>query len=159
MEEDPVEGDDDRTSGARTAVSIAALVTVLAVTGWFVNHRFATAEEASVDACVRQADLAVDSAYSPVDTMLDVVQPQLGDPKKRRSMYALVSRAAEGASQRLEPARAACEDVRVLWLHGGTADRRDDCIARLDRHQEVLAALAEDGAAIEDGLPDLTTAC
>ena len=166
MEGDPAgtEEPDDRadSAGWRAALPLLGLTVVLVVTGWFVDHRFRASEEAHVRSCVGAADLAVDSAYGPVVTMVGSVRRQLDEPrsdKQLRSAYGLVARSAEGGSERLEGVRATCEDVGVLPWHGGVAVERDACVARIDEHQEVLAALADDGSRIEAGLPDLAAAC
>ena len=156
------DGETDEVGGLAAALPLLGLVVVLVATAWFVDHRFRGSEEAHVAACVAGADLAVDSAYAPVVTMVGNVRPQLDGPasdQQRRSAYGLVSRSAEGGAESLDAARATCADIGVLPWHGGVADERDACVSRLEEHQAVLVALAADGSRIDNGLPDLSTPC
>lgn len=146
----------------RTIVILLTVAALVAVAAFAVDSRARASETQAIEACATDAVAAAREAWSPVLAMSGYVRPVLdasGSRSLRRAMYALVSRAADGAATPLVRAMDVCRRVAVLPHHGALRQRRDDCVRALDDQRRFLDQVARNGATISEEWPHTLTRC
>ena len=147
-----------RRGPSRRTVLLVVVPLVLVLLAWvLVDQRARAAETSRLDSCATRTHAVIHNATDRMAGILNYTKPVWDyriPPHVKRSLDAMVSRAAFGADQPLERVRRSCGNVRVASLHAGLRDRQAACMQLLDSFARFLRGIAADAAVATGEWPE-----
>ena len=138
----------------RRRVLVAVVAAIVVLGAFAADRRSRAAETEALAACTHQVETSIVATSSPVFAMANYIRPvREGAPVAlQRDLDRFVMRPAARAAAGLATAFDACR-FEVWPLHPAVVDRREGCVAVLDRAVAYIGAVSRVGGAVFD--PDL----